>query len=261
MQYFHILIRFYSKNSEVGNKEAMVDCTDEKAVSTIVEAMRKNERFIFKNHVVYPDLIDTFAIYQTEKTVNQLLEDKKKAGGIIIGNSISFIEPIRATDIVQQIENGAIGQRVTSQFLVKFPVKKENFEEKPTSTTASELIRYISFLGIDEKWMSCTCALQLQEVAIIMVAKKKGIDIDKKSVEKILNKPQNSDFSFSNQYEAFAKEVQRLYKIEMPLMATSLRRMRVAVLHEGYNPKDEEKDAIVSFTTGLLKRLKKVCET
>jgi hypothetical protein len=35
--------------------------------------------------------------------------------------------------------------------------------------------------------------------------------------------------------------------------------MRVKVLHEGYNPEPEEKDSLVSFTTGLLRKLEDIC--
>jgi hypothetical protein len=36
--------------------------------------------------------------------------------------------------------------------------------------------------------------------------------------------------------------------------------MRVAVMHEGYNPKEEESAPIVSFTIGLLKKIKTIDE-
>jgi polyhydroxyalkanoate synthesis regulator phasin len=45
----------------------------------------------------------------------------------------------------------------------------------------------------------------------------------------------------------------------MPFLATQFRRMRVKVLHEGYNPEPEEKDSLVSFTTGLLRKLEDIC--
>lgn len=76
MPSFHIFISFFSKNSEIGKKEARIDYADEKEIHTVVEAIRKNERFLFNNHVVYPDLIDRFAIYRTENTVSQLLENE-----------------------------------------------------------------------------------------------------------------------------------------------------------------------------------------
>jgi hypothetical protein len=50
------------------------------------------------------------------------------------------------------------------------------------------------------------------------------------------------------------------YRIDMPRMTTALRDMRRLVLHQGYNPKEEEITPIVIFTLGLLKKLKSVDE-
>jgi hypothetical protein len=47
----------------------------------------------------------------------------------------------------------------------------------------------------------------------------------------------------------------------MPILVPQLRRMRVNVLHEGYNPEPEEKDSLVSFTIGLLKKLNSISST
>jgi len=126
-------------------------------------------------------------------------------------------------------------------------------EIEPLEPTA-DLMDSASFLGLDTNWSVATCALQLQEVAIILVAEKNGIKLNKSNIEKILGK-KIDDFSFNYQYEAFSKEVKRLFEVEMPILTMHLRKMRVAVLHYGYNPKPEEKDAVVSFTIGLLKKL------
>lgn len=132
---------------------------------------------------------------------------------------------------------------------------------KDFDKTESDLARYTAFLGIDRNWMSATYALQLQEVSITMVAQKKGIALNRENVERILNKKiKEKDFSFSHQYEAFAKEVKRLYKIEIPLLPMWLRKMRQAVLHEGHNPTEKEKELAISATVCLLKELKKVYE-
>jgi hypothetical protein len=44
-------------------------------------------------------------------------------------------------------------------------------------------------------------------------------------------------------------------------MAMWLRKMRQAVLHEGHNPTEQEKELAISATVCLLKELKKVFET
>ena len=151
------------------------------------------------------------------------------------------------------------GWGLVARTAVKLPETKKEVMPKD-SEISKNLITSASFLGLDQNWASSTCALQLQEVAVILVAKKKGIELGKKNIERILNK-EVKETSFNNQYEAFSKEVKRLYNVEMPILTTHFRKMRVAVLHEGYNPKEEEKESIVSFTIGLLKKLKQVKES
>jgi hypothetical protein len=129
-------------------------------------------------------------------------------------------------------------------------------EIKSPEPTA-DLMDSALFLGLDTNWSVATCALQLQEVATILVAEKKGIRLDKQSIEKILGK-KIQDFSFNHQYEAFSREVKRLFSVEMPILTMHLRKMRVQVLHQGYNPQSEERDSIVSFTVGLLEKLETI---
>lgn len=124
-----------------------------------------------------------------------------------------------------------------------------------------DLSSFSSFLGINQNWMSSTLALQLQEVSITIVSKKKGILLDKPSVERILNRQiQKDEPFFSCQYDAFVREANRRYGIEIPSMANWLRKMRQAVLHEGLIPKEEEREQVISATVSLLKELKKLCE-
>jgi hypothetical protein len=122
-----------------------------------------------------------------------------------------------------------------------------------------ELSLFSEFLGINQDWMISTCALQLQEVSITLVAKKKGIILDKTNVERILKRQINKDeHFFSCQYEAFVREAKRLYGFEIPSMAMWLRKMRQAVLHEGQPPTEQEKELAVLATVSLLKELRKV---
>jgi intein/homing endonuclease len=107
--------------------------------------------------------------------------------------------------------------------------------------------------------MCATYALQLQEVSIFLVAKEKGISLQMKNVERILKRKKNKNEStFDAQYKAFAKEVECLYGVKIPSLAMWLRKMRQAVLHEGYNPTEKERKLAVSATIQLLKELKKV---
>jgi len=130
------------------------------------------------------------------------------------------------------------------------PLRRMKFSEPEAS-----LMESAKFLGLDTNWSSATSALQLQEVVITLVAKRKGIRLDKSSVEKLLGK-KIQNFSFNHQYAAFSEHVKDF--IEMPILAKHLRKMRVKVLHEGYNPKPEETQSIVSFTIGLLGKLEKI---
>jgi hypothetical protein len=108
--------------------------------------------------------------------------------------------------------------------------------------------------------MACTCALQLQEVAVTIVAKKKGIELNKKNVNQIAKDAQPSDTAFKKKYEAFSKEVKRRYGIDMPQLIPSLRDVRTEILHKGYNPDNDEKESITLFTTSLLDKLRTVYE-
>lgn len=122
-------------------------------------------------------------------------------------------------------------------------------------TETSNLMESASFLRLDTNWSLATCALQLQEVAITLVAKRKGIFLDKKHVEAVLNKKIKDIFFFNDQYDAFSRQVKNAFGVGMPKLTKYLRKMRVDVLHRGYNPKPEETKSIVSFTIGLLKKL------
>jgi len=135
----------------------------------------------------------------------------------------------------------------TWDFITSPPEEKE-------PKLAIDLMESATFLGLDTNWSLATCALQLQEVAVTLMAKRKNIKLDKENVGKLLNKKIESP-SFNDKYEAFSRHVKTLSNIEMPILATHLRKMRVKVLHEGYNPKPEETKSIVTFTIGLLQKL------
>jgi len=113
------------------------------------------------------------------------------------------------------------------------------------------------FLGLDANWFLATCALQLQEVAMKVIAKRKGIKLDKREVEKILKRKVEM-LSFNHQYKAFSEVLKTRFGVEMPYLPIQLRKMRVKVLHEAYNPKPEETNSIEVFTIGLLQKLSNV---
>jgi hypothetical protein len=121
-----------------------------------------------------------------------------------------------------------------------------------------DLMDSASFLGLDVNWFRATCALQLQEVAVTLMAERKNIKLDKANVEKILQKKiEERELSFNEKYDAFSKQV-KSFNVAMPKLTIDLRNMRTEVLHKGYNPKTEETEAIVSFTIELLKTLEDI---
>lgn len=114
-------------------------------------------------------------------------------------------------------------------------------------------------LSLDENWVNATLALQLQEVAIVLYSKKLGIDLNKRNVERILDKKIEEKFlPFNLMYDALSKEIERIYKVQMPILTKSFREMRTQVLHRGYNPKGEETRSIITFTDGLLKKFESI---
>jgi len=196
-----------------------------------------------------------FYLYQNWKTEIEPMLKKSEIDDAILSTLDNLFEYVY-TYAKSRVAYVSVVKKNVSEindiFLSKiFVVLKKNKEHEPHI----DLVKSVSFLGLDTNWFSATCALQLQEVAITLVAKQKNIQLDKKHVEKILDR--KIDYlSFNEQYEAFSREIKRLYDVDMPFLTTQFRRIRVKILHEGYNPEPEEKDSIVSFTLGLLQKLK-----
>lgn len=139
------------------------------------------------------------------------------------------------------------------------------FPEDTEEILAENLLENLGVIGLSKHWASATVALQLQEVAITLFAKKFGIKLDKKNVEKILGRkgePQKIEFlSFNDRYEAFSKEVESKFKIKMPMLVSDLRKTRVSILHKGKNPTPEDTKSIVGFTRDLVKKLSKIAQS
>ena len=149
-----------------------------------------------------------------------------------------------------------IGTRRDSWHTLLYVTRKPRQEE----ILSTGLMRSAGFLRLDSNWFLATCALQLQEVAIKVIAERKEIKLNKRNVEKILKRKVEIP-SFNHQYKAFSKVLKTRFGVEMPILPTHLRKMRVKVLHEAYNPKPEETDSIKVFTIGLLQKLSNVSQT
>jgi hypothetical protein len=147
------------------------------------------------------------------------------------------------------------GTDVTRQFITQAPTAYQTEIQR----LASEMLQSCKNLSLDDNWVLATLALQLQEVAIVFYSKKLKIDLSKQNVERILGKKIEDDYlPFGLMYDALTKEVERLCKVQMPMLAKSFRGMRTEVLHSGYNPKEEETRTIITFTDGLLKKLESI---
>lgn len=186
MPYFHIHIEYVSKNTRLLNSFMLLDCSEEHLRSNIIKPIMSGMRFVFGRVIIYPELIESIVIYETEKKLEQILEDHKKEVLKQRGRSGLYYDKINTIDdVIENIKKGEIGRKTTYNFISSFP-ERDVSKRKPIEID-KDLISFASFLGLDQNWSSSTCALQLQEVAVILVAKKKGIELSKKSVERILN--------------------------------------------------------------------------
>lgn len=228
--------------------------TKEAVDKDIAKPFMENKKFWCLGIILQPSTISRIVIFVSERKYEELILPNRRAA-------------VDETDHYYIVHcfynrkvNGVIP--VTETFITSLPER----EHEPLKTTIkplskkeemSQLMKSATFLGLDANWSMATCALQLQEVAMTLVARRKRMKLDKANVERVLRKEIKS-LSFNDQYEAFSKLVKVESDIEMPILTTHLRKMRAKVLHEGYNPKPEETDSIVSFTIGLLQKLSNI---
>ena len=212
MLYYHIRIRYVEGNKSLRGYE--VNFSKEEVVE-LASQFEKGESIWFDGRRIIPKRIAELKIFATQ---------------FLLGYSSEYWH--------MSYPDGYWGHfggiEVTRQFIKKAPKMPQTEAKSP------EFSKHISFLSLDENWVFSTIALQLQEVAVIILSKRLGIVLDKQNVEKILAKKVEGDLTFNMKYDAFSKEVEKLYKVKMSIMAKDFRRMRNEVLHKGYNPKKEE---------------------
>ena len=242
MPYYHVFINYVGK---LGKKHSFFsyDRSHKTVKETIATPFQKNKAFMFGGRVLHVSDIILIYIYMSEKPVKEL----------VLPNGKSPLDETNNFYILRCFNRSWVkGIRgCTRKFIASPP------QEKKEVKTLIGLMECASFMGLDDNWSSATCALQLQEVAVTLVAKRKKIKLDKANVERLLNK-KVEDLSFNDRYKAFSRQVKASFDVEMPILTTHLRKMRTKVLHEGYNPKPEETDSIVGFTIGLLKKLEDI---
>jgi len=258
MPYYHVRITYAGKKGEESDF-FKYNASEELVKERIAAPFMKNKSFVVSGRVYHPSKIDKITIFNSRVRAEDLILPNRKSP---FGQSHDYVTICFIQGKVKGVHT------CTDYFItsppeekaeqIKTPTESLGKKEEPTDLTIG-LMQSVSFLGFDTNWSSATCALQLQEVAVTLVAKKKGITLDKANVEKILKK-KIEDLSFNDQYEAFSIQVKGAFNIEMPILTGHLRKMRAKVLHEGYNPQPEETESIVSFTIGLLQKIKSISE-
>jgi|GEM_PF-3008150 len=236
MPYYHVIVGLKSRHHQGAIENNLIE---KDLLNLIVKLYNRDEPFKCGDSVVSRDNISFIRITESEE---------------VLTPRSYFVSPQKTFAELWQLISRQ--KDVTDKFIKKSPKRRK---ESPPELGVG-LIESANFLGLDTNWSFATCALQLQEVAVTLVAKRKKIKLDKVNVEKVLNK-KIENLSFNMQYEAFSRQVKDSFDIEMPILTTHLRKMRTEVLHEGYNPKPEETDSIVSFTIGLLQKLNGISRT
>ena len=241
MPLYHIYIAYTDKNGK------QTDCfyfnfTKEAVEQALTTPYIKNRPILVDGKFVHPSDIVKISIFESAEVFKDLILPDGKSP--IDTESNAYIERCFSLRRVK-----GFVRYCTHEFMTSPPQARV----EPTIS----LMDSASFLGLNANWSLATCALQLQEVAVTLVAKRKKIKLDKANVERLLNR-KIEEPSFNHRYEAFSRQVKDSFNVEMPILTTHLRKMRTKVLHEGYNPKPEETEPIVSFTIGLLKKLKDI---
>jgi len=243
MVYYHVYI-VYEDQKGIENTHFLYDYTEEGVKKSIATPYMENGSLQFAGTFVHASKVSCIHIFWSEtKWATLILPNRKKC-----------LDEYDNRYIVSCfLRQRVAGVKYITYYFITSPPQAE---EEPKKMSI-RLMESAGFLGVDDNWSLATCALQLQEIAVTLVAKRKKIDLGKASIEKILNK-KIQKLSFSDQYEAFSARVYASFAVKMPILATHLRKMRAKVLHEGYNPKPEETESIAGFTIGLLEKLRNI---
>jgi hypothetical protein len=239
-----VYIAYTTKNGEQRTRFAF-NLGREQVTRAFSTPYMQNKPIMVGGEFTHPFEIDTIDVFESVKPFDELiLSNGKSPLDARTGEENAFVHRCFCEHRMKEYVRWC-----TLDFITAPPEEEKELR----------LMESASFLGLDTNWSLATCALQLQEVAVTLVAEKKKIRLDKANVEKVLNKKIES-ISFNDQYEAFTKMIKVSSNIEMPILTTHLRKMRVKVLHEGYNPKPEETKSIISFSIGLLEKLNEISQ-
>ena len=243
MVYYHVYFVYKDPQRLETMEGIYFNYSKEKLKKAFIVPYLENHPILLYGNFVKPSDIYQIEIFKSVQRFQDLILPNGKSP--LHEKNFAYVEECFSSKMVKGVG------LCTHDFVTSPP------QEKKEVKSLVGLIESATFLGLNTNWSSATCALQLQEVAITLVAKRKNIKLNKANAEKILSK-KIEDLSFNDRYEAFSKQVKASFNVEMPILATHLRKMRTKVLHEGYNPKPEETDSIVRFTVGLLKKLEDI---
>lgn len=246
MATFHVYVRHRMENKDQPTV-LLYDNSREFVEQRIAAPYMNNETLMIGGRFVHSSDIEEILIFwSVERAGKTILPN----GKTMLDESLDYIKRCYADGTLEGLS------LCTDDFITSPP--KEEPTKEPSELTIN-LMESASFLGLDEDWSLASRALQLQEVAVAFVAKRKGIPLDKADVERMLNKKIES-VTFNDKYEAFCIQVKDAFRIEMPILTAHLTEMRAKVLQDAYNPQPRETESIVNFTVGLLQKLKNISE-
>lgn len=211
------------------------------------DAEAKMEYMYYESGVTrtYPVIVNMLDRFQfIKKPTNDEIENLK-TGYRSLKSALGFLEQKKES-------TGEI--KIEEYEKVRFLMERLKLEHTLIDSL-TRLGESCEFLGLGFEWILSTTALQLQEVAMTIVAEKLGIELDKKSVSKILGKQFEKDVPFKDKYSAFCKEIKRSKDVTLSILPSDLRGMRTRILHKGISPPTNETKLITDFTCSFLKDL------
>lgn len=198
----------------------------------------------------YPVIWAFLSKFQEMRSPNREDVDNMKTSYLSLKAQLGFLESKRES----------IGEIKIEEYQ-KLKSLIETFKlESSSINSLFSLSEECKFLELDFSWILSTIALQLQEVAMTLVAEKLGIALDKSGVSKILGRQVEGELSFRDRYAAFCREIKNRKDTTLSMLPSDLRGIRTRVLHEGKSPQANETKLLVDFTCSFLKELQRVLQ-
>jgi len=252
-------------------------------ISTILGLTSKTQHISNDNRVKYDDDIDWcsknyLAIREAETDMQVTYPSGTKTEYPIIWSFLSKFQSIQSPnrEDIDQMKTSYLALKAQLGFLESKrqsigEIKIEEYQklkslietyklESSAIDSLFSLSEECKFLELDFSWILSTIALQLQEVAMTLMAEKLGIALDKSGVSKILGRQIEGELSFRDRYAAFCTEIKKRKDTTLSMLPSDLRGIRTRVLHEGKSPQANEAKLLVDFTCSFLKELQRVLQ-